>query len=310
MMRILLFALSVVGLVGALMGCSSPARNETSEGEMRPATKPLVTPVPGIKTDIEYGTAGGESLKLDANTPDGDGPYPVVILVHGGGWHIGDKAALYHIPTEKLTAAKFTWFSVNYRLSSPTVHWPDCFEDVKTAIRWVKAHAAEYKGDPNRIALIGYSSGGHLVCLTATTADDDTRVQAVVGMSPPTDLEFDLVRRGGLSSSLQTLLNRPQAVDDEARKILHEMSAINHVKPGLPPFLLMEGDKDKSIPFQSTLNFQAKLKANGVACDFIVLKGAPHDIRHWKEFDPDFEQQYVDWLIKTIGNPTPSTRPS
>lgn len=252
-----------------------------------------------IRKDIVYGRPDYQDLKLDANIPDQTGPFPIAILVHGGGWSVGDKAALYHIPTEALTKANFTWFSINYRMA-PAYLWPDCFEDTKTAIRWVKAHAAEYKGDPHRIALIGYSAGGHLVCLAATTADEDTRVQAVVGMSPPTDLEFDLASRGGLSTSLQHLLNRPKEVTPESRKLLHDMSAINHIGPRLPPFLLMQGDKDKSVPYNSTLNFQAKLKTNGDSCDFITIKGAPHDIAKWTQFDPDFSQKIVDWLEKKL----------
>ncbi|MGD0390973.1 MAG: alpha/beta hydrolase [Tepidisphaeraceae bacterium] len=264
----------------------------------------VIRPAPGeIKTDVEYGKAGDVSLKLDANVPDGAGPFPVAILVHGGGWAIGDKAGLYHIPTEALTKAQFACFSINYRLA-PENRWPACFQDVQTAIRWVKTHAAQYKGDPSRIALVGYSAGGHLVCLAATLATEDTRVQAVVGMSPPTDLEFDLATRGGLSTSLQHLLDRPKEVTDESRKILHEMSAINHVKPWLPPFLLMQGDADKSVPYQATLNFQAKLKANGVPCDLVTLKGAPHDIRKWDQFDPEFQQKLADWLGKTLGATT------
>jgi alpha-L-fucosidase 2 len=255
-----------------------------------------------LKSDIEYAHPDDVSVKLDANIPDGTGPFPIAILIHGGGWATGDKAGVYHIPTDALTRANFTWFSINYRMA-PQFLWPDCFEDTKTAIRWVKAHAAEYKGDPHRIALLGYSAGGHLACLAATMADDSTRVQAVVGISPPTDLEFDLVQRNGLSSSLQHLLNRPQKVTDESRKLLHEMSPINHIHPGLPPFLLVQGDKDKSVPYPASLNFQAKLKANGVPCDFLTIKGAPHNIGTWHKFDPNFSQEIVDWLLKTLPAP-------
>lgn len=263
-----------------------------------------------IRTDIEYANPDHESLKLDANIPDGTGPFPVAILVHGGGWSTGDKAGLFHIPTDALTKANFAWFSINYRIS-PRYLWPDCFEDTRTAIRWVKAHAAEYKGDPERIALVGYSSGGHLVCLAATLADAETRVQAVVGMSPPTDLELDLARRGGLSASLQHLLNRPMKVTDESRKLLHEMSPINHIKPGLPPFLLVQGDKDNSVPYQGSLNFQAKLRANGVSCDLLTLKGAPHNIAAWDKFEPDFSGEIVDWLEKKLApNSSATTGPT
>jgi dipeptidyl aminopeptidase/acylaminoacyl peptidase len=172
----------------------------------------------------------------------------------------------------------------------------------------VKAHCAEYKGDPNRIALLGYSAGGHLALLAATTAKEDTRVHAVVGLSPPTDLELDLPQRGGLSTSLQHLLNRPKAVTDESRKILHDMSSINYIAPGLPPFLLVQGDADKSVPYQGSLNFQAKMKADGNTCDLITIHGCPHDIAKWPQYDPDFSQKIVDWLQKNL--PISATRPS
>ncbi len=149
-----------------------------------------------VKKDVEYGKVGDFSLELDVNVPDGVGPFPVAILVHGGGWSTGDKAALFHVPTDALTRANFTWFSINYRLA-PKYRWPSCFEDMQTAIRWVKAHAGEYKGDPGRIGLVGYSAGGQLVCLATVLADESTRVQAVVGLAPPTDLELDLPHAGG-----------------------------------------------------------------------------------------------------------------
>lgn len=87
---------------------------------------------PGLHRDIEYGVAAGVSLKLDASVPAGDGPFPVAILVHGGGWSGGDKAnvgsegkgadiSAWFAP---LTAAKFTWFSINYRLAPATAGRP------------------------------------------------------------------------------------------------------------------------------------------------------------------------------------------
>src|SRR5213075_2196302 len=87
----------------------------------------------------------GESLKLDAYVPEGAGPFPAVILVHGGGWTAGDKSggpkkALIAPMQEPLERAGFAWFSVNYRLA-PKHRYPACIEDVEAAIRWVKSHA-------------------------------------------------------------------------------------------------------------------------------------------------------------------------
>src|SRR6185436_5862485 len=121
-----------------------------------------------------------------------------------------------------------------YRLA-PKHRWPACLEDVQTAIRWVKAHAADYQGDARRIALFGHSSGGHLVCLASTRTDESTRVQAVVGFAPVTDFEVPLARRGGLGKGLQDLLNRPNEITPEALALARDMSPINHVHAGMPP---------------------------------------------------------------------------
>jgi len=260
-----------------------------------------------LKRDIEYGRAGGEVLRLDASVPDGTGPFPVAILVHGGGWSRGDKGGS-STPGDSaditpwfglLNDAKFTWFSINYRLA-PQNRWPACLEDVQAAIRWVKAHAADYKGDPRRIVLFGHSAGGHLVCLAATLAGDDTRVQAVVGFAPVTDHEQDLVQRGGLSTSLQNLLNQPKEVTPESRAMLHEISPINHVKAGLPPFLIVQGDADKTVPYQQSLNFIARLKENGVPCELITVKGAPHGLLLWDSADPSYRQKLLSWLNRQV----------
>ena len=245
-------------------------------------------------TDIEYGKAGNVSLRLDAHVPDDPGPFPMALVVHGGGWSSGDGRQGIPTITESLTKANFTWFSIDYRLA-PTDRWPACFADLQTAIRWVKAHAAEYKGDPRRLALVGYSAGGQLTCLAAVSAKEDTQVQAVVGFPPPTDMEADTVRRGGLSPSLQALFGRT-AVDDQTRPLLREMSAINFVKPGLPPFLLIHGDADKSVPYEQSVRFQAKLKENGVPCELIVIKDAPHRITDWGKFDTSYQAHMITWL--------------
>ena len=268
--------------------------------------------------DIEYGRAGGERLLLDAHVPDGTGPFPVVILVHGGGWHAGDKSGSDH-PGDgaditpwfaPISAAGFTWFSINYRLA-PQHRWPACLEDVQTAIRWVKAHARDYKGDPRRIALVGHSSGGHLVCLAATLAGDDTRVQAVVGFAAVTDLEADTAARGGLSPSLQMLFYRPKAPTPDLLPILRECSPIDHVNPGLsrrseaktelPPFLLLHGTADKSVSYAQSLAFQKKLRAAGDTCDLITIPGAPHGLLHWTDFLPDYPDLLVAWLRQKLG---------
>ena len=254
----------------------------------------------GMKSNIEYGEAGGEKLLLDAHVPDGPGSFPIAILVHGGGWGGGSKEGDITPLLEPLTAANFTWFSINYRLA-PKNRWPACFDDVQTAIRWVKAHAAEYKGDANKIAIIGYSAGGDLACLAAVRADAGMRVQAVVGLAAPTDMPADMARRGGLSESFQALVERPAVVDAATTRILEEMSPIYQLKPGLPPFLLIHGTDDKSVMHVQSANLQAKLNENKVPFRLLTIQGAGHRIREWENFDPTYKDQMILWLKTTLG---------
>lgn len=289
-----------------------------------PELAPALRTEPGIgrpddpQRDIEYVKhlkPTRESVVLDAHVPDGDGPFPVAILVHGGGWSAGDKggtdkpgSAADITPWFKpLNDAKFTWFSINYRLA-PQYRWPACLEDVQAAIRWVKAHAAEYKGDPRRIVLFGHSAGGQLVCMAATVGDEDTRVQAVVGFAPTTNHEQDLAARGGLSPSLQKLLDQPKEVTPASLAMLRDLSPLNHVHAGLPPFLLIHGDADKTVPYQQSLDFQARLRASGVPCDLITIPGGQHALADWSKIAPDYPARMIAWL-KTTLTPTAASAP-
>ena len=100
--------------------------------------------------DIEYCKAGGASLKLDAWIPDGQGPFPAVIVVHGGGWQNGDKQVNCKPLFDPLSQAGFAWFTVNYRLA-PAHRYPAAVDDVVEAIRYVESHAREYKVDLQRV---------------------------------------------------------------------------------------------------------------------------------------------------------------
>jgi len=246
--------------------------------------------------DIEYGTAGPVRLVLDAGVPDGPLLRPAVILIHGGGWSSGDKKDMAFL-TEPLSEAGLVWFSINYRLA-PDYRWPACLEDVKTAIRWVKSHAKEYKADASRIGLIGYSAGGHLACMAAVTADEQTRVQAVVGIAPPTDHEADSRRRGGLSPSLQKLLDRQQEITDETRLLLQRISPVQYVNAGLPPFLLIHGTEDTSVPYSQSIEFKAKLDHYNAPCRLIALQGAGHRLSDWPT--QDYLAEMINWLKQAL----------
>ncbi len=263
---------------------------------------PTVDPAVGAnRMNLEYGEAGGEKLLLDAHVPAGDGKHPVLIIVHGGGWCAGDKETDI-VPVLATEITNFTWFTINYRLA-PANRWPACYNDLLTAIRWVKKHAAEYKGDPDRIALIGYSAGGHLVTLAGTRTNADTRVQAIVGFAPPTEIAVDAQRRGSMDKwvSMKYLLGR-DTLDDATLKIMSEISPSEHVQAGLPPFLLVQGSADKTVPPAQTLDFRSRLQAaDGIPCDMITITNGQHRIADWAKFHPGWQGEVVTWLRQKPG---------
>jgi len=256
-----------------------------------------------VQTDIEYGTAAGVSLKLDAFVPEGPGPFPAVILVHGGGWTAGDKDGGknkgYMMPMhEPLVAAGFAWFSINYRLAPQHRH-PAAVEDVETAIRWVKANAAKYRVDARRIAISGESAGGHLVALAVVRANEATRVAAVVPFYGVFDFATETKRRGAAISSFTKLFGR-DTLDDTMLKLMHDASPMNFVKADLPPFLLVHGTADQSVAYEQSVSMQARLRAAGVPCDLLTIKDGPHGMLPWPPLAPDFKDKVVAWLHATM----------
>jgi acetyl esterase/lipase len=266
-----------------------------------------------MQTNVEYGIASGEKLLFDAWVPEGRGPFPAVILVHGGAWTTGDKSGGpdrgYMAPMhEPLAHAGFAWFSINYRLA-PTHRYPACIEDVETAIRCLKTHATEYRVDPQRIALAGESAGGHLVALSAVRATSSTRVAAVVAFYTPFDLGCDQPDGAPLTPTMQALLGR-KIFDRDTAVLIREASPLTQVKSNLPPFLLLHGDADTRVPHRQSLNMQSRLRDAGVTCELITIPAGGHGMRRWEPLAPDFKARVIEWLKRTLHVPPASTGPA
>lgn len=252
---------------------------------------------PGLKQDIEFAKAGDVSLTLDAFVPEGEGPFATCILVHGGGFTKGDKQTFITPLFEPLAKAGFTWFTINYRLA-PQHQWPACVFDTASAIQWVKAHAAEYKVDVNRIAIIGESAGGYLVSALGVTGKGDTRVAAVVPFYAPHDLVTHVRRRNEMRG-LGDLIGSHEMNEANFTK-LAMMSPLNQMRPGLPPFLLIHGDADTTVAHEQSVAFQAKMKAAGNSCDLITVPGGGHGMGGWAKLNSDYAAQMIAWLRKTL----------
>jgi alpha-L-fucosidase 2 len=252
----------------------------------------------GLRTDIEFAKVGDVSLTLDAFVPPGEGPFATCILVHGGGFVRGDKQMFIKPLFAPLSAAGFAWFSINYRLA-PEHRFPACAEDVETAVKWVKSHATEYKVDLQRIALIGESAGGHLVSYVGCKSGRELGLAAVLPFYAPHDLEFSVQSRNALGESMQALLGLTE-LNDEAWKRLREASPISYIHAGLPPFLLIHGDKDPQVPYAQSPRFQERMKTAGNVCDLITIPDGGHGMGGWEKLKSDYQDELVAWLRKTL----------
>src|SRR6266478_3223639 len=144
--------------------------------------------------DVEYGRPGGKALLLDLHVPDGPGPFPAAILIHGGGFDEGSKSTNVRPLFDVLANAGFAWFSIDYRMA-PEFRFPQAREDMDSSIRWVKAHAKEYHLDASRIVIIGESAGGFLVNYAGTHESPETKVAAVVDIYGAVDYVKQAIER-------------------------------------------------------------------------------------------------------------------
>ena len=246
-------------------------------------------PIPDYP-DIEYARVGDStSLKLDIYMPaiDVDGPAPAVVYIHGGGWRAGDrKVKRILFPMER----EYVVISIDYRLTTEAI-FPAQIHDCKGAIRWVRAHAAEYGIDPERIGVLGTSAGAHLASLVGTSGDVaelegevggnleySSRVQAVcswfglgnIATLPryPSSQKFDV-----LTSPISMLLG---GLLEDRLDLARLASPATWISPDDPPFLLQHGTDDMTVPFGASVEFDSALRSGGVEVEFQPVVGAAH----------------------------------
>jgi acetyl esterase len=257
-----------------------------------------------VLRDIEYSRPAGVPLQLDASIPSGDGPFAAAIIVHGGGWVRGDRRTEVEPLFEPLSDAGIAWFSISYRLATDPISFGVAINDVEAAVRFVKAHAAEYKIDPRRIALIGESAGGHLAAMAALNPDPDLRVQAVVALYAPTDL-VSLAKDSALipASIREKMRGTPWESLVLAR--LSQLSPIENVRRDMPPFLFIHGTGDPLVPIEQSSAMCTKMKAAGNACKVFPVAGAGHGIRWWESnqsIAAPYKHEMVRWLKEELNS--------
>lgn len=262
---------------------------------------------------VEFAKPGGKSLLLDLHVPDGPGPFPAAIIVHGGGFDEGTRTSFVTPLFQPLADAGFAWFSIDYRLA-PEFRFPEARQDVDAAITWLKSHAGEYKVDSARIALIGESAGAFLVAYAGTHDMPQTRVRAVVDFYGPVDYEaLSLERRDHPErfnmESVRRHFSRgggmrffgAEQLDSEGLAKLRAVAPLRAVHKGMPPFLLIHGTQDDQVPYRQSTVFCDAIRKAGSRCDLITVEGGGHGMGGWK--DPAMQHWrvgMVEWLRKTL----------
>jgi acetyl esterase/lipase len=243
----------------------------------------LAEPKPRIDFDVVYAKAGDTELKLDLGRPaEGKGPFPCVVLFHGGGWRAGNKKDLRPWVTF-LAQEGYAAASVGYRLV-PAATFPAQIEDAKTAVRFLRANADRYGIDKDRFAAMGWSAGGHLACLLGLTdpkcglegkecPDQSSRVQAVIDYFGPTDLtafaKNDLAQKGMLGPFIGAKYSEDPKAHERA-------SPVKYVTKDAPPFLIFHGTTDFIVPIEQSRSLAAKLKGAGVSVKLVEVPGEGH----------------------------------
>lgn len=265
------------------------------------AASPQDAPPAKTRFDVEYAQAGDESLKLDVYLPDGAGPHPAAIIVHGGGYTGGDKRKNVQPLFEPLVRGGFACFSINYRLA-PKYRHPAPIEDIKSAIRYVRERRAEYNVDPQRLVLIGESAGGSLASLVGARNEADYQVAAVVSFYAAYDQEARTRAAGKLADS-HKLYFELRELDDRAYRTLREASAVRHVRKGSPPFLLLHGTEDKTVGLEQSVMMCDAMRKLGNQCELITIQGAGHGINgaEWEK-QSLYKTRTVEWLKKTLAD--------
>jgi acetyl esterase/lipase len=230
--------------------------------------------------DLVYGTGGKEKLLLDLAQPrQGAGPFPAVLVLHGGAWIMGSRKSCVPIVLE-LARHGCVAVSASYRLA-PRHCYPAQIHDAKCAVRWLRANAARYHIDPRRIAVLGYSAGGHLACLLGTTAGHRhlegtgghagqcSKVQVVVAYYPVTDLRR--LRKSNLHAIvLESFLGGSSA------RAYAQASPITHADRRSAPTLLIHGTADLLVPFAQSHVFARKLREAGAHVQLHTIRKAGH----------------------------------
>lgn len=266
-----------------------------------------------VRRDVVFGTGGGRDLKMHIVLPKkaASSPSPAYVWIHGGGWQGGTKeSGVWNVTA--LVRNGFVGATIEYRLTGEAP-FPAQIEDCKCAIRYLRAHAKQYNIDPNRIAVGGSSAGGHLAALMGTSggvkelegnggwAEQTSEVQAVVDLYGPTDFRAFVTTEGyeghNRAGSPESKLLGGGEVAGNAEGI-KRVNPITYIDKADPPFLILHGAEDKTVPVNQSELLHEALDGARVSNRLHIIQGAGHGGPQFSQ--PEIRSMQVDFLTKTF----------
>ena len=251
------------------------------------AQKLIIAASVAYEPDIEYANPDGQHLKIDMARPkDGDGPFPAVLCIHGGGFRAGLRQG-YDGLCIRLAEKGYVAATVEYRLA-PKYPFPAAIHDTKEAVRWLRANAKKYHIDPERIGVMGGSAGGHLAQFLGVTADvkefegngdhrdQSSRVACVVNYYGPSDFTKSYGKSVDAAEVLPLFLGGNL---EKARRQHVIASPLYWVTPHAAPTLCIHGTKDTYVAYEQATWIVDRLKAAEVEAELLKLEGAGHGFK-------------------------------
>ncbi|MDR3736807.1 MAG: alpha/beta hydrolase [Acidobacteriaceae bacterium] len=267
------------------------------------------------KSGIPYTQGAAGPLKADAYIPNGAGPFPAILFIHGGGWINGDRYQMIKLIKE-LANQGYLGFTIDYDVDP--VHYPASFHESLAALRYMRDHAAELHLDPARIAVAGSSAGGELAALVALnpadvtvpaspaiTSTTSTRVRAAIILNGV----LDLTALGDKSHMVTEYLGGPCTSLPDVCK---DASPLSHVHAGAPPFFVGHGTADATVPFPQAEAFVTALRASKVPVRFFTAKDGPHTYWQKPQFFADNLKDILGFLSLALrpAKPAPPANPA
>ena len=269
-----------------------------------------------LKSDMVFAQVGDRELHMDIayQTEAPQAPRPCVVYIHGGAWCAGT----YHAPAQLCNLARQGYIaaSIEYRLTQEAI-FPAQIHDCKGALRFLRAHAAEYGLKPDKIGVWGGSAGGHLVALIGTSGgvkelegevggnlDQSSAVQCVVDFFGPSDMTTVVSDRGRQLMPINGLGPEEALVGgkiEEHLEVAKAASPVTYVDRTDPPFLICHGDQDNVVPLVKSVKLDKALRDAGVETTMVIVKGAGHGFD--EQCDPPFSQillQVGDFLARAL----------